>query len=197
MRGNTVARLPTLEELTERLESFKPEGISVEQDFFRSAPPKYASARHLISGQGAKLTGGRWNQRGVATIYLSDTPELALAESLAYARYRKARITSGFPRTFAAMHVKLSNVLDLTDGAVRRQLRISQRRMVATDWRKQISRGLVPLTHLLGQAAFDVGFEAHLVASATGYSGTNIAIFPENKLRGSRLRVLNAKEFTA
>ncbi|MDP4030290.1 MAG: RES family NAD+ phosphorylase [Gallionella sp.] len=44
--------------------------------------PDYAADD--LSGAGAKITGGRWNQRGVPVLYCSDTPSLACLETLVH-----------------------------------------------------------------------------------------------------------------
>jgi RES domain-containing protein len=44
--------------------------------------PDYAADD--LSGTGAKITGGRWNQRGVPVLYCSDTPSLACLETLVH-----------------------------------------------------------------------------------------------------------------
>lgn len=43
---------------------------------------KYASA--AFDGEGARLTGGRWNSRGVAMVYTSESVALALLETLVH-----------------------------------------------------------------------------------------------------------------
>lgn len=37
-----------------------------------------------LSGIGAKITGGRWNRKGLPVIYCADTPSLACLETLAH-----------------------------------------------------------------------------------------------------------------
>jgi RES domain-containing protein len=45
--------------------------------------PKYASAETVLSGDGAKQIGGRWNDRGLALVYASENSSLAILETLA------------------------------------------------------------------------------------------------------------------
>lgn len=189
-----MAKRPTLEQLTERCVSLQTEAVSVRQDVYRSAPPKYANSNQLINGGGAKQTGGRWNQKGVAALYCAFTPEAAMAETLAYARYMGWPVRRGFPRVFVALRVKLSNVLDLTDGSIRRRLGVSAERMISTDWRKDLAKGRIPLTHLIGRATFDAGFEGLLVASVSGEDGPNIVIYPANLTITSTVKILDGSE---
>lgn len=120
------------------------------------------------------------------------TPRTAMAEALAEVRYFGVPEHSAMPRTFVAVFIKLSLVLDLTQSAVRKQLRISESRMLRADWRRDMRSGKFPITHLLGQAAIDAGFEAVLVHSAQDQGGCNIVIFPDNLSKTSALLVLNA-----
>jgi len=88
----------------------------------------------------------------------------------------------------------VSKIVDLTDGNIRRRLKVSESRMLSSDWRNEVARGRVALTQLLGQAAFDVGLEGLLVPSATGGAGTNLVIFPANLLSSSSLVVVGGDE---
>lgn len=50
---------------------------------YRFQKTKYAHLRaDILSGEGAKLVGGRWNPKGLAVVYASATPELAHQEYL-------------------------------------------------------------------------------------------------------------------
>ena len=49
---------------------------------WRFVKQKHAST--AFSGEGAKLYGGRWNQQGVAAVYISDSLSLAVIEQLVH-----------------------------------------------------------------------------------------------------------------
>jgi RES domain-containing protein len=94
------------------------------------------------------------------------------------------------PRTFVAIEFALELVLDLTEGRNRQALAISERRLLACDWRDDLRRGKSPLTQRVGAAAASAGFEAIRVRSAADPAGQNLVIFVDNLRAGSRLDVL-------
>lgn len=49
---------------------------------YRIQPPLYAAS--CLSGEGARLNGGRWNPKGIPLVYVATTPELALLETLVH-----------------------------------------------------------------------------------------------------------------
>jgi RES domain-containing protein len=169
-----------LASLIRKLERLIPEASDFSGKTFRSATPHYATEKDLLTGEGSRRFGGRWNPPGLAAVYASLTPETAMAETLAHARYFGLSEYDAMPRTFVAISVDLSSVLDLTDGKVRQRLAFSLKRIVETDWRKETDAGKVPFTQWLGHAAADVGFEALLVPSAAEANGRNIVAFPPN-----------------
>ncbi len=109
---------------------------------FRTANPRYASEANMVSGIGAAREGGRWNPKGIAAVYCSLTPEAALAETFALQRYYGWPDFGALPRVIVAINVQLAAVLDLTDSAVRRRLLLSERKLLACDWRAEVASGL-------------------------------------------------------
>ncbi len=166
--------------LIRRLGRLMPQAAAFKSKGFRSVTPRYATETDLLTGEGSQRFGGRWNPPGLAAIYASLTPETALAETLAYARYYGLTAQAVMPRTFVAISFNLKRVLDLTDGDIRRRLAFSQQRIIETDWRAEMGEGNVPLTQLLGQAAAEIGLEGLLAPSAAEPSGQNIVAFPQN-----------------
>ncbi|MEX2286844.1 MAG: RES family NAD+ phosphorylase [Planctomycetaceae bacterium] len=163
---------------------------SLELTAYRSTSPKYANEQDLVTGEGSRQYGGRWNPPGIAAIYSSLTPETAMAEAIAHARYYGFPVQSIMPRTFVAISFKLQRVLDISDAKLRRKLGISKAKLVKTDWRAAKDAGQSPVTQAVGQAAFDAGIEALIVPSAVVPTERNLVVFPGCLLDGSSMTVL-------
>ena len=156
---------------------------------FRSTSPAYANSRDLLSGEGVRRYGGRWNPPGLAAVYASATPEIALAEALAQFRRYGIPDRDAMPRVLVAIEARLDRVLDLTDGQVRRALRVSRRRMAGEDWRGLQARGQEAVTQAIGRLASEAGVEGLLAPSAAVPDGKNLVVFPAALRPGSRLAV--------
>lgn len=160
-------------------------------EVYRSAAPEFATTSDLNTGEGARRFGGRWNPVGTASVYASLSPQTALEETLAHARYYSLPINTSMPRTFVAVDVKLEAVLDLTDGSNRSALRISEKRLLGCDWRAEVNSGNTPVTQEVGRIAAAVGLEAILVRSAADKSGHNVVVFPDNLKTSSHIAVVS------
>jgi RES domain-containing protein len=158
---------------------------------YRSSTPQYAKESDLLSGEGSKRNGGRWNPIGVAVVYASLTPETAMAETLAHNRYYGIPIEDAMPRTFVAIKVSLHAVLDFRQGSVRQRLQISLERIVTLDWRREILASREPITQTIGRAAAEVGLEGLIVPSSVDWHGHNLLLFPRNLRADSEVRLLN------
>src|SRR5437763_13148806 len=98
---------PTFEQLKSRLGRLLPSAVIFADVGYRSSTPKYATEDDLVSGEGSKIHGGRWNPPGIAALYMSLTPETAMAETLAHHRYYGIAVEEAMPRTFVAVQAKL------------------------------------------------------------------------------------------
>lgn len=161
---------------------------------YRSASPEYANTNDLVTGEGSRLYGGRWNPTGVAAVYGSLTAETAMAETLAHANHYNLPAHSAMPRTFVAIAISVSKVLDLTDGSIRQALRVSEKRMLQCDWRAEVRRGQTPVSQVIGAAIYEAGLEGLLAPSAAHPGGKNLVVFPKNLLKTSHLSVLSEDE---
>ena len=182
---------PSLEQLRLRLTKLLPSAISFSGQGFRSTTPKYATETDLLTGEGSKRYGGRWNPPGIAVIYASLSPETAMAESLAHHRYYGLPVEDAMPRTFVAIDADLHHVLDFRDGQIRKRLQVSEERILTIDWRRELQTGHQPITHTIGRAAYEIGWEGVIVPSAAHSSGHNLLVFPDNLQSISRIAVQN------
>jgi RES domain-containing protein len=95
------------------------------------------------------------------------------------------------PRTFVAVECHLTSIFDLTDGALRRSLGVSKRRLLDCDWRAEMRASRVPITQELGRAVYLAGLEAMLVPSAADRDGQNLVVFIDNLKSGNSFNVLS------
>jgi hypothetical protein len=100
-------------------------------------------------------------------------------------------VEDAMPRMFVAMETNLQRVLDLGRGDVRSRLRVSLERILNLDWRREAREGRVPVTWLIGQAAFVVGLEGLIVPSSADPEGQNLLVFPENLKEEGKIRLLH------
>jgi len=159
--------------------------------FFRFQTIDFPSAKDVLSGEGARVRGGRWNQPGLATVYGSTTDTTALEECKANDRYYGVE-TKG-PRLLVAVEAQLVGVLDLTSAGVRRTLGVTLKELAAEDWRKLMQVGLESSSQALGRAAAVVGASGLLVRSAAIARGINVVVFPHAH-RDDRLKVVEGEK---
>lgn len=180
-----------MEQLKSRLTRLLPSATEFLGVGYRSGTPKYATEADLLTGEGSRREGGRWNPVGIAGVYASLTPETAMAETLAHNRYYGIPIEDAMPRTFVAMESKLQAVLDFRSGHVRQRLQVSLERILTVDWRREVLAGREPITQTIGRAAYEVGLEGLIVPAAADPNGHNLLVFPEKLRRGSEISVLH------
>lgn len=184
----TVSPHPQFEVMLERLKKCIPQpwaGIAV-----RATHPNWASAGELLSGVGAIKTAGRWNPPGMfRAVYMSDSPETALAESLARQRYYHLLPHDALPLTLVAVRISLHSIVSLRDKRVRRKLGLTVPEMIAEDWREMNTRGDEAITQTFGRAAFALGYEGLILPSAARRNGSNLLWFPDRLDKESRVTI--------
>jgi len=131
---------------------------------YRHLSPKYDP----LSGEGARLNGGRFNPPGsFPVLYLCLTRYRAAAE-LQRADQRQAIGTGGLlPRHLFRYDMRLERVLDLTDQHVRLSVGVSIEALIGPDWN---------VCQELGIAAHALGAQAVRSPSATGVDDV-LAVF--------------------
>jgi RES domain-containing protein len=156
------------------------------------ASVRRANPGDLIAGVGSQLTGGRWTPPGTfCAVYASRDEATALDEARQQNLRQSVPLWLALPLVLTALEIDLEPVLDLTDGRVRRILRISRDRMLAEAWWRVQSQGHEALTQALGRLARDHGFVGLLAPSAARRRGTNVVVFPDRLAGGTRLVVVN------
>jgi len=168
-------------------------GLAVEWsgEIYRSATPRYARSRDIVSGMGSCKMGGRWNPPGsFPTVYASLEPEAAVSESLATFRYYGWALYDAMPRVFRALEAHLHRVLDLRRPEAVPHLASWLNRAQAEDWRAAQRAGKETTSQAIGRAAFASGVEGILVPSYASPHKTNLVAFPGNFGVGSSIRVI-------
>jgi RES domain-containing protein len=159
---------------------------------FRSAPPKWAAGREMLTGVGSMKSGARFNAPGsFPAVYGSTTPELAMIESLAYQRRAKLPIERAMPLVFKAISVEVERSLDLSDSAGLMALGVTLDQLRTETWWLARARGEESLTQAIGRAAHACGIQAILVASAHALDqGVNVVVLSDHLMPPSGLKVL-------
>jgi len=159
--------------------------------FFRFQTIDFPAAKDVLSGEGARVRGGRWNQPGLATVYGSTTDTTALEECKANDRYYGVE-TKG-PRLLVAIEAQLGAMLDLTSAGIRRSLGVTLKELAAEDWRKLLAAGQESSSQALGRAGTANGASGLLVRSAAVPLGINVAVFPHAHL-DDRMKVVEGEK---
>jgi RES domain-containing protein len=149
------------------------------QAFFRSAPVGEFSGtvyricptpygRNVVSMRGSFLHGARYNIRGYfGALYTSLSKATARREM---ARYYTVPPVAGFVE--ASIGLRLTRVVDLTNGELLRSARITREQLIETRF---------PITQEIGLRAWENGIEALLVPSAANPEESNLAVFLDNQ----------------
>ena len=160
--------------------------------WYRCVETSYA--HEIVSGEGARLHGGRWNPRdSFCTVYLSDRPETALEEYLARARRMKWPDHKSMPMVMAGVEVSASQVLDLRISDVATVLEPFLQ-AEPQHWRA-IQAGGESVSQSIGRAARECRLQGLLAESQQVEDGLNLVLFPDrfgahDRLASPKVRLL-------
>jgi RES domain-containing protein len=167
------------------------QAVPFAKKFIRVAGIDYANQDDLLTGDGSLKHGGRYNPKGAfRSIYGSLELDTATAEVLAHHR-RQGRPdpeADVFPFVVVSLKVEVTRLLDLTDPAVRRTLKVRLTDLIG-DWQDTQNLGQEALTQAIGRLARAAGFQGLLVPSAAKPREQNIVLF-RDKIPRSRLRII-------
>jgi RES domain-containing protein len=162
---------------------------------YRVTTLKYRDPRIILFGEGSYRNGGRWNAiKSFHAVYGNVDDVTALKESKANAEYANLPYPFRETRLIVAVAVSLSRVVDLTASNTLKALDVTEEELRTEDWRKVQEQGFESLTQALGRAVFEARGEGLLTFSARVAKAINVAYFPENKLRGSEVRLCQPQE---
>jgi len=160
---------------------------------FRACSPEYANLRDLLAGEGARKFGGRWNPPGsFPVVYLAQSMEGAIAETVGVAGHYGFDPATRLPMTLVAVDARLDRVLDLTNAAVRKALKVTIADMHRCPWRDQNIAGNEALTQALGRAAHAAGLQGIRVTSSVRRTLLNVNVFPKNLPGTDNLKIRRA-----
>jgi RES domain-containing protein len=129
-----------------------------------------------LSGEGARINGGRFNASGsFPVLYLCSTAGCAAAEFIRFASKHPLGPAGFLPRSLYRYDVSLTSVLNLTDPQTLEHLDMTLEMVVDEDW---------SLTQQIGEVAHQFGYQAILNASATGVDEV-LAVLVENIRTGT------------
>ena len=159
---------------------------------YRACTPAYANARDLLTGEGASQSGGRWNAPGFAVVYLAQSFEGAIAETLGVAAHYGFDPATRLPMTLVAVDAHITKALDLTDASVRQALGFTLRQLNNCPWRDENAAGREALPQAVGRAAQTLGFQGILVLSSLKRTLRNLNVFPANLGGTGSLKIRSA-----
>jgi RES domain-containing protein len=156
---------------------------------FRFHTVDFPTVKDVLSGDGARKHGGRWNPPGFSTVYGSTTDTTALEECQASDRYYG--VVTKSPRLLVAIEADVNRMLDLTNPDLRRELDVTLMELAAEDWRKLLAVGKESFTQALGRAVAATGGSGLLARSAAVRRGVNVVIF-RGVCPGDELQIVDA-----
>jgi RES domain-containing protein len=141
---------------------------------FRHVAPHYPP----LSGEGARINGGRWNPpNSFATLYLGLSRDTVVAEFNRMATKFGLATSAFLPRVLYSYDVMINDALDLCVADAREALGLDHRALSADP---------PSLCQEIGEAAVTCGREAILAPSATGL-GDALALYISRLGPGTRL----------
>jgi RES domain-containing protein len=148
----------------------------------------HAPAYGALSGDGARLHGGRWNPpASFGVVYAAS--DMATVDAEFRRLIERAGLPPGSlqPRQLSTIRLKLRNVLDLRAADVLQALSLSRAELLGED---------LSLSQLVGEVAHELGYEAVIAPSVTG-EGDVIAVFPDNRGTESTIEIAGVRPYRA
>lgn len=184
---------PRYAEFVFRIRNFTPKpaawsGISV-----RSVELLHASPEQILSGEGSRRFGGRWNAPDTfPVIYSSMRPGTAVEEAFQLAADYELAPEDLKPRVTCGIKWNLSRVIDLTRNNLPSWLALA-------DWMQENfarinDSGFETLCQSFGRAARNSGVNALICPSTRVAQGVNLVVFRDQLRSTDKMRLLGQEE---
>jgi len=160
---------------------------------FRSVTLDFAKPEQIVSGEGSREYGGRWNAPGLfPVVYSSTRPGTAIDEAFHLAADFQLSTNDIKPRVTCGIEWQLSSTIDLTVTDVPSWIEIEA--WLKEDFGKINDGGAETLCQAFGRAARSAGVVAMLCPSARVRNGVNLVVFRDRLAESDRMRVLGKAE---
>ncbi len=151
---------------------------------YRGLNPRWA--REPLSGEGARLHGGRFNARGVPALYAALSVLTAVRES--------NQIGTLQPTVLVAYEADVAAVFDGTDAVALAAQGVTPAILAADDWRVAMRGGGVAPSQAFADRLIGQGYAGLLVPSyarGAGPSDRNLVLWRWGEALPARLRVVD------
>lgn len=154
---------------------------------YRALNPVYA--REPLSGRGAALHGGRFNRKGIETLYTALTPETAIREA--------NQVGDLQPTTLVAYRADIGPVFDSRDTGALAERRMTPAALSDPGWRLRMIEGEAVPTQDFAEGLIADGFAGLLVRSfAAGARDTqlNLVLWRWNSSEEDRFELVDDQD---
>jgi RES domain-containing protein len=184
---------PRYAEFVHRIRTLSPAPARWTGVTFRSVELEHASPQKILSGEGSRRFGGRWNPPGTfPVIYSSITPGTAIEEAFQLAADYELSPDDLKPRVTCAIEWDLARVVDLTRESLPAWLKPTK--WMQEDFLRINDKRLETLCQAFGRAARNSMISAILCPSARVEGGVNLVVFPDRLRRNETMSLLGENE---
>jgi len=184
---------PRYAEFVHRIRTLSPAPARWAGLTFRSVELEHASPNKILSGEGSRRFGGRWNAPGTfPVIYSSTRPATAIEEAFQLAADYELLPDDLKPRITCGIEWDLDPVIDLTRENLPSWLKPAN--WMQEDFLRINDSGFETLCQAFGRAARNSMISGIVYPSARVEGGVNLVVFRDRLRRNETMRLLGEDE---